>query len=96
MELQIDFSSLKTLGEKVQQDARDYFEQITLLRQTLAELGNYWVGPDKDYFVQEVQNSLPLFDFCQKVINDYGVFLVDTSNNFKGLQDIVSSTSKRL
>ena len=96
MEIQIDFASLKSLGEKVQKDASDYLEQITLLKQTLIELGNYWSGPDKDYFVQEVQNSLPLFDFCQKVVNDYGVFLVDTSNNFKGLQDIVKSTSERL
>lgn len=96
MDFQIDFTSLRQLGEKVQKDASDYFEQIALLRQTVAELGNYWVGPDKDYFVQEVQNSLPRFDFCQNVINDYGVFLVDTSDNFKDLQNIVSSTSKRL
>lgn len=96
MELQIDFASLKALGEKVQKDANDFLEQITLLRQALVEIGNYWVGPDKDYFVQEVQNSLPLFDLCQRVINDYGVFLVDTSNNFKGLQNIVGNTSEKL
>ena len=30
MELQIDFASLKDLGEKVQKDASDYLEQITL------------------------------------------------------------------
>lgn len=96
MELQVDFSNLKSLGEKVQKDASDYLEQITLLRQAVVELGSYWVGPDKDYFVQEVENSLPLFDFCQKVINDYGIFLVEASNNTKGLQDVVKSTSERL
>ena len=88
MELQVDFSNLKSLGEKVQKDASDYLEQITLLRQAVVELGSYWVGPDKDYFVQEVENSLPLFDFCQKV--------VEASNNTKGLQDVVKSTSERL
>lgn len=96
MELQVQFDALKEIGEKLKQDATDYQEQITLLRQALTELGNYWVGPDKDYFVKEVELSLPSFDFSKQMIQDYGVFLTEVSKNLEALQKVIQEKAGEL
>lgn len=96
MELQVQFETLNQVGEKLKKDATDYLEQINLLRQALVELGSYWVGPDKDYFVQEVETSLPSFDFSDRMIHDYGVFLTEVAHNLQELQKIVQEKAKGL
>lgn len=96
MELQVQFETLNQVGEKLKKDATDYLEQINLLRQALVELGSYWVGPDKDYFVQEVETSLSSFDFSDRMIHDYGVFLTEVAHNLQELQKIIQEKAKGL
>lgn len=96
MDLKIDYEKLLELGHTILQNDERLTKILDTIYKNIEELQNYWTGPDAIYFQEEVKEYKTKFYELQKMIQNYGNFLLDISDEKKKLCDACKSSSEKL
>lgn len=86
MELDITYENMNNLSEFIKEQSNLFLEQIELYNLKLEELGNFWQGPDKEYFVNEVKLYQSKFYKLKDILDDYSSLILDISKNNRDLE----------
>jgi len=96
MDLDIKYENMEKLSKTIKEKADEYLAQINLMYEKITELDDYWKGPDKDYFVSEVENYKKKFYDLKDILDDYSTLVLDISNNNKELEVLIERKTKEL
>ena len=96
MNISADMQGIRSLGQNVQGKAAEYANEVTKIYNAVEELKNGWQGADNQSYVAKVNEYKEPIENIGKIIEDYGTFLIQTSETLQRLQDDISSAASRL
>lgn len=96
MDIVVDFSKLKNLGNQIQDLAADYATEINKIYSEVENIGTKWEGADKDAFVAKAREYEQDIRNLGNVVKSYGVFEVNSANKYEQTQNRIQSAASSL
>lgn len=96
MNIQANTENLSTRGKEVQSLARDYQNEVTKIYSNIENLRNAWSGQDNQAYINKVNEYKADIEKLGKVIDSYGLFLVETARNLENIQNEIASQAGKL
>lgn len=96
MNISADMQGIRSLGQNIQGKASEYASEVNKIYNAVEELKNGWQGADNQSYVTKVNEYKETIENLGKVIEDYGTFLIQTSESLQQLQDDIASAAGRL
>lgn len=96
MNIQANIENLSIRGKKVQSLAQDYQNEVTKIYSNIENLRNAWSGQDNQAYINKVNEYKADIEKLGKVIDSYGLFLVETARNLENIQNEIASQAGKL
>ena len=96
MNIQDNTENLSTRGKEVQSLAQDYQNEVSKIYSNIENLRNAWSGQDNQAYINKVNEYKADIENLGKVIDRYGLFLVETARNLENIQNEIASQAGKL
>lgn len=96
MNIQANIENLSICGKEVQSLAQDYQNEVTKIYSNIENLRNAWSGQDNQAYINKVNEYKADIEKLGKVIDSYGLFLVETARNLENIQNEIASQAGKL
>lgn len=96
MNIQANIENPSIRGKEVQSLAQDYQNEVTKIYSNIENLRNAWSGQDNQAYINKVNEYKADIENLGKVINRYGLFLVETARNLENIQNEIASQAGKL
>ncbi|MFA5693056.1 MAG: WXG100 family type VII secretion target [Acholeplasmataceae bacterium] len=96
MKMTANIDALRKLGIDIQQEADSYNGEVNKVYAAVDNLGTHWKGADNQSYVNKVNEYKEAITALGKLVNNYGIFLVDTAKNIERIQSEIAESAGRL
>ena len=96
MNIQTNIENLSIRGKEVQSLAQDYQNEVIKIYSNIENLRNAWSGQDNQAYINKVNEYKADIENLGKVIDRYGLFLVETARNLENIQNEIASQAGKL
>lgn len=96
MNIAANMEAINKLGSEVQNEGSAYLTETKKIYATIDDLRTKWEGADNTAYISKINENKPTIEALGKVINNYGIFLVDTAKNMKRIQDEIAKQAGKL
>ena len=96
MNFSANMENLRALGKEVQVLASDYQAEVAKVYTNVENLRNAWSGQDNQAYINKVNEYKADIENLGKVIDRYGLFLVETAKNLENVQNEIANQANKL
>ena len=84
----VNYDSLFNIGNNILNSSKDFKYELENIKKITNILENSWEGTDMLKFTSTMNNTyIPTLENLNKVIEEYGSFLIDTKNKYEELDN---------
>lgn len=84
----VNYDSLFNIGNNILNSSKDFKCELENIKKITNILENSWEGTDMLKFTNTMNNTyIPTLENLNKVIEEYGSFLIDTKNKYEELDN---------
>ena len=96
MNIQANIENLSIRDKEGQSLGQDYQNEVTKIYSNIENLRNAWSGQDNETYINKVNEYKADIEKLGKVIDRYGLFLVETARNLENIQNEIASQAGKL
>jgi len=96
MNVSADFDQIRRLGQEVQGQAGSYNSETKKIYGAVDNLKNSWKGADNQGYINKVNEQRKTIEDLGKVIENYGLFLIETANHLEKVQAEIKAAAGKL
>ena len=91
-----NMDAIRKLGQQVQSQSAEYNGETKKIYASVDQLEQAWTGADNQTYIGKVKEQRQTIEDLGKVIDNFGIFLVDTANNLQKVQDEIKAQAGKL